>query len=260
MQNGEYISHRLMIEIIRDICAERGIAFRILSDDWIVEMTKGGVTKRAIGYMFSLNDAVAASIAKDKVATHVLLEEADVPSVPHALLRTKVSERQKQAIEKWDKIIVKPLEGTGGHNVKLVRGVEEAVDWIESTEITAWAAAPFVDIKREIRCILLDQKPLVVFEKAAVMIDGLKMFNLGQGAIPKDIVPTTELLELAARGQAALGLRLSAVDIIETMNGDYQILEINGGFMMEHYARYSLENRNRVVEAYNKIVSAVMNE
>lgn len=249
-----------MVEIIRAICAERGIAFTALSDDWVLEMTKEEKTRRIVGYSFSLNDSVSALIAKDKVATHLLLAKEDIPSVPHHLLRPRVSEAQKQVIQGFGKMVVKPLDGTGGHGVKLVGSPDEAVAWVESTDIPAWAAAPFVAIAREMRFVLLDGKPLIVYEKQAVMVDGLKMFNLGKGATPKDVVPSSELLALASRAQSALGLRLSAVDIIETTDGEYQVLEINSGFMMEHYMRTSEESYQNGVGAYNKIITAVMEE
>src|SRR5690606_29180310 len=114
------------------------------------------------------------------------------------------------------------------------------------------------DIEREIRVVLLDGELLIVYEKQAVVIDGLKMFNLGMGAVPHNIEPDKELVELALRAQSALGLRLSAVDIIETVTGEWKVLEVNSGFMMENYLRASAENRRQTVEAYEKIVDAVM--
>lgn len=260
MQPGEYITHRLMVEVIKNICAEHGITFTSLSDDWVLELTKEGKTKRIIGYSFSLNNSVSALIAKDKVATHLLLEKTGIPSVPHFLLRPKVSGIQKEAIKSFDKMVVKPLDGTGGHDVKLVGSPTEAVEWVESTNIPAWAAAPFIDIKREIRFVLLDGNPLIVYEKEATIIDGLKMFNLGKGASPKNIIASTELVSLASQAQAVIGTRLSAVDIVETAKGDYKVLEINSGFMMEHYMRASEENYQNAIKAYTTIVIAVMND
>lgn len=258
MQTGEYIVHRLMVEIIRDICKQRGIEFATYSDDWVLEMKKAGKTRRVIGYRFSINDSASASIAQDKVATHLLLERAGVSSVPHVLLRPKVSDQQRGAIEPWGTVVVKPLEGSGGHHVRMFTNADEAIDWIESTSIPAWAAAPFVDIEREIRLILLDGQPLIVYEKQPTIVDGLKMFNLGLGATPKNIVPDADLLALAVRAQTALGLRLSAVDIAETANGERLVLEVNSGFMMENYIRSSPDNKQRAVEAYGRIIDAVM--
>lgn len=247
-----------MVSIIREICTERNISFSSLSDDWIIELTKDSVTKRIIGYSFSLNDAVAASIAKDKVATYLLLNKAKIPSVPHVLLRPKVTEAQKKPMDQWEKIVVKPLEGTSGYGVKLLDKADAAVDWVESSGIPAWAASPFVPIKREIRFILLDQKTLIVFEKEAVVIEGLKMFNLGLGATPKDVTPDQQMLMIVAHAQAALGLRLGAVDIIETEAGEYKVLEVNSGFMMEHYMRHSEDNFKKGYSAYERIIDEIM--
>lgn len=253
------MANRLMVEAIYQICKERDIAFTSLSDDWLLELTKDGVTKRVLGYKFSINDAVASSIAGDKVAAHLLLKRADVLSVEHVLLRLKVSDEQKKPLKDWPKFVVKPLDGSGGHGVRLFENVEEAAQWIESTGYPAWAAAPWMDIVREIRVVLLDQKPLIVYEKQAVLKDGLKMFNLGLGATPKDIAGDDDLLQMAAKAQGALGLRLSAVDVIETTEGKRHVLEVNSGFMMEHYMGFSPEYKQRGIEAYRRIVDAVMN-
>lgn len=258
MQTGQFIKDRLMVGVIRDICVERGIGFTSLSDDWLLELTKDGKTRRILGYKFSLNDAVASSISGDKVAAHLLLKRAGLPSVEHVLLRPKVSDEQKEPLKKWGKIVVKPLDGSGGYGVKLFDGADKAIEWIESTDYPAWAAAPFYDIKRELRLVLLDQKLLLAHEKQGVMIDGLKMFNLGLGATPKDFVPDEDLLALAAEAQVALGLRLSAVDIVETMSGERMVLEINSGFMVENYMRFSPEHKQRGIEAYRQIIDAVM--
>ena len=258
MQIGEFIVDRWMVQILRDICAERGIDFKVFSDGWVLEMTSDSKRHRVIGYQFDINDAVAASIAKDKVAAHLLLDDNDVPSVPHVLLRPKVTEEKKHAIAMWGEIVVKPLDGSGGHYVRRFSDVDALVAWIEGTGITAWAAAPFIDIVREIRFVMLDGKPLIVYEKQPVVKDNLKMFNLGLGSVPKDIAPSAALVALAAGAQSALGLRLSAVDIIETSGGEYKVLEVNSGFMMEHYMRFSPENKQRVINTYGKIVDAVL--
>lgn len=258
MKVGEFILHRLMVEIIEDICARRGINFTSLSGGWLLELEKDGLVRRVLGYKFSLNDSVASSIAGDKVAAHLLLDRAGVASVKHVLLRPRVSDEQKRPLKDWNRIVVKPLDGSGGHGVKLFESADQAINWIESTDHPAWAAAPFVDIKREIRMVLLDGEPLISYEKQAVVIGGLKMFNLGMGATPRDIIPDEELIGIARKAQQALGLRLSAVDIVETVSGERLVLEVNSGFMMEHYMRYSDEYRMRGVEAYGKIIDAVM--
>ncbi len=258
MQIGEYITDRWIVEVIRDICAERGLDFKTFSSGWVLEMGSGEKRHHVIGYQFDINSAVASSIAKDKVAAHLILKDNGVPSVPHALLRPKVSDAQRQAIAGWNDLVVKPLDGSGGYYVRRFDSSETAIEWIESTEIPAWAASPFVDIKREIRMIMLGHEPLIVYEKKPVVKDNLKMFNLGLGGEPNNLVPDDELLMIAVKAQAALGLRICAVDVAELASGERQVLEINSGFMMEHYMRFSPENKQQTIEMYRRIVDAVM--
>lgn len=258
MQDGEFIVNRWMVGMLRDICQARGISFEAYSDDWLLELKMDDMVRRVLGYRFHLNDSVAASIAQDKVATYQVLSKAGIQAVPHALVRTKVSHADRQVMTDWEKIVIKPLTGTSGHGVQLFTDVDEAAHYIVQSTILAWAAAPFIDIKREVRVIMLDGQSLVMYEKQPVMIRGLKMFNLGLGATPKNIEPDTELISLAKNAQKELGLRLSTVDIVEDVDGNVRVMEVNDSIMMEHYARYSQENNARAIDTYSSIVDVMM--
>lgn len=258
MQDGEFIVDRWMVGMLRDICQVRGITFAAYSDDWLLELRVGDKVRRVLGYRFHLNDSVAASVAQDKVATYQVLAKADIPAVTHVLVRTKVSYADRQVMAGWQKIVVKPLVGTSGHGVRLFTGIDEAAEHIEQSTILAWAAAPFVDIQREVRVIMLDGMPLITYEKQPVIIRDLKMFNLGLGAIPKDIEPSDELVSLARNAQHELGLRLSTVDIVEDTDGNVQVMEVNDSIMIEYYARHSPENEQRAIDVYSAIVDAMM--
>jgi len=260
MQVGEFIVDRWMVGILRDVCTKHGITFSTYSDDWLLEFRRGDILRRVLGYGFGLNDSVAASIAQDKVATYQILSKAGIRSVPHVLVRTKISHTDRSVMERWNKVVVKPLVGTGGHGVRLFDDIAQAAGHIEDSKIMAWAAAPFIDIQREIRIIMLDGKALVVYEKIPVMIDGLKMFNLGLGAQPKSIEADEATLQLARLAQEEIGLRLCAVDIIETEASEHEVLEVNEGIMTEHYMRYSSENKERAGHAYEQIVDAMMDQ
>lgn len=258
MQDKEFIVDRWMVGMLRDICQTRGITFVTHSDDWLLELRAGDKVRRVLGYRFHLNDSVAASIAQDKVATFQVLAKAGIPAVTHVLVRTKISHADRQAMAGWQKIVVKPLVGTSGHGVRLFTSVDEAAEHIEQSTILAWAAAPFIDIQREVRVIMLDGVPLLTYEKQPVTIYGLKMFNLGLGATPKDIEPSEELVLLAKNSQHELGLRLSTVDIVEDTDGNVQVMEVNDSIMMEHYARHSAKNKRCTIDVYSTIVDAMI--
>lgn len=258
MQSGQYITDRLMPKMLREICTEHAISFTSFSDDWLLHLEKGGKVARILGYKFSLNDSVASNIAQDKVAAYELLSHYAIPAVPHFLIRTKASEADWKKLPWQEGMVIKPLSGTSGHGVKRCYSVEEAEAWMEQWGIEAWAVSPFVEIKREVRLVLLDDKVLISYEKQPVEIDGLKFFNLGKGAVAISYEVADAEIKLAQKAKKALGLRLCAVDIIEQMDGSWQVLEVNDGIMMENYARISLQNETKTKEVYAEIAGAIL--
>lgn len=260
MMNGEFIQDRWIVDMLRNIAASRGIAFESWSDDWIIELRKAAKTHRVIGYRFDMNNSVASNISQDKVATYTVLAAHSIPAVAHRLVRTKVSDANLQHISDWGEIVIKPLVGTSGHGVRKFQDVSSAVAYVNRSSIQAWAAAPYIAIAAETRIVLLDGKVLLAYQKQPVEIDNLKMFNLGLGGIAVDITPGADMLQLAHDAQSALGLRLCAVDIIETAQGERMVLEVNDAVMVEHYARQSEQNKQAARRVYERIVDELFRE
>ena len=154
-------------------------------------------------------------------------------------------------------MVMKPLNGTSGHGVGVVYSSDEARVWINARGIEAWAASPLLDIRREVRVVMLDGDVLLVYEKIPVEVDGLKMFNLGKGATPQDIELPSYVEAIAKNTMQVIGLRLAAVDIVELPGGEFRVLEVNDGFMMEHYARFSQYNRRKTQLLYETVVAAM---
>lgn len=267
MQIGEYIYERLLPVIVKEICEQRSIAYRSFSDDWILRLKNDHVIRWIVGYKFDINSSAASAVAQDKVATYLTLEDAGIPSVPHYLVRSIPGEplrkdAVKHQIPSGSKVVCKPLFGTGGHDVTFQDDIEQALQHIGSQPEPAWTISPHLDIRTEIRCIVLDGEPLLVFEKYdPTDRDGLKLFNLSHGAkarnTPLEAVDP-EIIQLAKRAMDAISLRVAAVDIITTPDGNIMILEVNDGITLEHYGRASEENRKQVFAMYDAIVTRMM--
>jgi glutathione synthase/RimK-type ligase-like ATP-grasp enzyme len=255
MQSGQYITERYMVEMIRQISEEKYIDFKAYSGDWLLELVKNGRRARILGYKFSLNDSVAANIAQDKVAAYQMLRKEGVSAVEHMLLRTKATPIVWPALAD---AVIKPLSGTSGHAVHRVASREEAEDIMASTGIEAWAISPYQEIVREIRAVVLYDEILLSYEKEPVQENGLKFFNLGKGATAVDCTLSQSESVLVKAAQAALGLKLAAIDIVELASGEKKILEVNDGIMMENYARQSLENRNKTYGVYEAVVGKLL--
>ena len=255
--HGDYITDRYVPQMVRTVCRELGIECHAYSDDWVIELSRGNDTWRIVGYTFDINSAGAAAVANDKVAAHQLMAAHGVDTVEHCLYRVGASAATD--IPSWQKIVVKPLTGTGGHGVRVFANKQAACDYMKQSGIDGWAISPYVAIVREVRIILLDRELLLSYEKIPVnhQNDELTLFNLGKGAVPVPFAPDSPLLLRSQEAQLAVGLRLAAVDCVMLASGEWRVLEVNAGIMMEQYARASSEFSQQAIGVYRRIIEVM---
>ncbi|WP_050403814.1 ATP-grasp domain-containing protein [Bradyrhizobium embrapense] len=179
------ISQRIFLETIKRYCLARSIAVEVRSGGWLVIMTKGDARRLAIGYDIGLNSAVAHQVANDKSACAEVLASAGVSAVPHTLfLGSKLSKHipgsdsrvamQRLLDEHPHGLVVKPNEGTSAELVFRVTTpaqLETAVARILAAH-PSLAISPYVDIKDEVRVVLLDDRALIVYGKTRPSVIG----------------------------------------------------------------------------------------
>lgn len=178
-------SQRIFVDAVRKYCAAHGIAIETRAQGWLILMRHEAKRHLAFGYDLGLNTAVAHRIANDKAATAEVLQACGIPCIPHTLfLSPKMNEyippqRSWQTMlallrENPDGIVVKPNEGTSGESVFKVSNepdLELAVHRIFSSHL-GLAISPYVAIENEVRVVLLDSHPLVVYAKNRPAITG----------------------------------------------------------------------------------------
>ena len=62
---------------------------------------------------------------------------------------------------------------------------------------------------------------------------------------------------MAGQVMRALSLRLAAVDIVRTDDGELRVLEVNDGIMLENYALQSAGYKDRATAVYDAVVTAL---
>ncbi len=269
MRIGKYIDNRLLPKLIKEICEPKDIALVTYSDNWVIKLTKGDWVSWIYGYHFAINNGAVSEIANDKVATYLVLEQAGVSAVPHYLVRSaakeKLSEQTiKERVTKPDTpFVFKPLSGSSGRYVYYVSSAVEGLAIVEGSSEAGWTASPHQPIKKEYRVIMLDSEPALLYEKTNPLKKGeLKLFNLGMGAIARDVPNNHEnysnLERLASSAAEALSLRFAAVDIVELIDGSCKVLEINSGISFEHYGRQAPENRKTAKQIYKNAVELML--
>jgi glutathione synthase/RimK-type ligase-like ATP-grasp enzyme len=292
-------NQRIFVDAITRYCAKHAIAVDIRADGWLIVMQRGATRRFAFGYDIGLNSAVAHRIANDKSATADVLRISGIACVPHALFLNPELNQYIRARGSWETmlglldetpsgIVVKPNEGTSGKSVFRVTSkpaLELAVKRIFSSHMSL-AISPYLDIEDEVRVVLIDEVPVVVYRKSRPAVEGdgkhsllelaLKAtlaerrstvlagmmaeldkaeldailprgqrrvlnwrHNLDSGALPV-LLEHGELrdasVQLAVKAAQAIGIRFASIDVVR-VRGEWQVLEINSGVMMEALSR-----------------------
>ncbi len=184
-------------------------------------------------------------IASDKAATADLLAMSGVPCIAHTQFSnpaltdyappTGLHEAMRDLLRQHPQgIVVKPNEGTSGRLVFKVTSeaeLDHAARRIFVSHLSL-AISPYVEIAEEVRVVLIDDTPLVVYAKAR----GTDWrHNLDLGARPVLLSPGAEsdaCVALATAAARAIGIRFASVDVVHVA-GEWKVLEINSGVMME---------------------------
>lgn len=241
MASGE----RIFVQAIRRYCADHDIAVDVRSGGWLIAMRRGPRRHFAFGYDIGLNSAIAHRLANDKSATAEALALADVPSVPHQLFlnprlgQNVVGLAWREAMvgllrDHPQGVVVKPNEGTSGRSVFKVTTeaeLDRAVGEVFSMS-AGLVISPYVAIEEEVRVVLLDDHPLVVYSKQR---GSDWRHNLDAGAQPmllEDGAVRAACVKLAIDAARAIGIAFASIDVVR-VDGAWRVLEINSGVMME---------------------------
>jgi glutathione synthase/RimK-type ligase-like ATP-grasp enzyme len=288
-------SRRTFVDAVKKYCADHGITVESRSQGWLLILRRGAQRHFAFGYDLGLNSAIAHRIASDKAATAEILRFCGVPCVPHTLILNPQLNKYVAPSQPWKTmlrllkenpkgLVVKPNEGTSGELVFRVTSEQEielAAHRIFSANASL-VVSPYLDIENEVRVVLLDHQPLIVYNKIRPSLTGdgkHSLLELALAATPVDaratvlsgmagdpdravldrVLPPGQrqvlnwrhnldagaqpiVLEQGAMREAcvamaidaakAIDIRFGSIDLVQA-DGNWQILEINSGVMME---------------------------
>jgi glutathione synthase/RimK-type ligase-like ATP-grasp enzyme len=229
-------SQRIFVDAVKRYCSDHGIAVDIRSQGWLIVMRRGPEdkskdeskdrskeqpkTRFTLGYDVGLNSAIAHRIANDKSATAEVLALSGVASIPHTLFLNPRLNAHIPPRGSWDAmlklldehprgLVLKPNEGTSGRSVFLATNrpaLELAVEKIFASHLSL-AISPYVEIEDEVRVVLIDDVPAVVYRKDRPSVTGdgkHSLLELALAATPPDRRSTVFPGLLADFGRADL--------------------------------------------------------
>lgn len=239
--------------------------FQAYSDNWLLRMSKGDTTQLALGQSFGLNSQSSSVIANDKVAASILLRDAEIDCVDHKLLARggMIAESESLLTRELQSgpVVLKPLMGHGGNGIKLITSLQQAERIVSESSVTSWAFSRYRTIENEYRIVVLDGHVQLMLKKInPVEKDGLAFYNLSQGAtaVPVTIEALTDSVPgIAVDATRVLGLRMAAVDVIISIDGVIEVLEVNATFSLMRYAKTNDTAYKEVVSFYDRLLQTM---
>lgn len=177
-------------KIIKEICDENGISFKLVSKDWVSILEKDNKYRYIIGYKFPLNNQSSSKICDDKFALYEVIKEFKIPVVEHNIVYNdydikKLNEYCKQF--NYD-MVIKNNCGTCGNDMYHVNSFDEIISKMNLLFAgnKSVSISPYYEIKTEYRIIVLNdnvelvygkKKPIVVGDGKSTIYELLCLFN-----------------------------------------------------------------------------------
>jgi RimK family alpha-L-glutamate ligase len=171
-----------------------------------------------------INPPQALERTVDKYFTQLLLEHAGVPVVPTVV--TEDRDTVMDLIDRWGKVVVKPLFGSQGKGILLLEDRE--VGWRVINTLSkvgsVFVVQPFVQYRQDVRVLVA--AGAVMGQMGRRSRDWRA--NLARGGEPVQVALPAETLRLAQSACDALHCWYAGVDLLEMPNGQWAVLEVNG--------------------------------
>ncbi len=175
-----------------------------------------------------VNSARVIEKTVDKAMTSHLLKYAGVATVPAWTMesREKACQLIRKKQEQKKKLVLKPLFGSRGRGLKLIQSEVDLPDLEEVNGV--YYLQEFVassdDFWKDWRIMVVKDRAISAMERRSTQW----ITNRAQGAECKPAQLDLKVLELAERATNAVGAPYAGVDVIQTSQGQWQVLEVNG--------------------------------
>jgi len=194
-----------------------------LQPTWITPNGLFAVTcngsERYINFTHSpLNNHTAASLARDKYATRMILERQGFPNIP--FLRPQSLHEAEGFLHTYGKIIAKPIYGSGARDIHIVTRPAE----LQALRIRRYILEKYITGK-EMRYLVLKGRVIGVHqsEYGTSVDEHRPLQRISHPPVAWDALLTSMSIQISH----VLDLRFAAVDYLVTPQGHHYVLEVN---------------------------------
>ena len=180
----------------------------------------------------TINSFEAFRVSEDKFRSNMALSKAGVTTSDFFIChRESDHDHLYDRIEKWKKMVFKPIDGWGGAGMALLESRENfemLMPFINQMDIRNIYVERFVNYDfSDYRIDIVDGEFISCYGRKAGGRDWRTNITAGGSVILRE--PDDEVIDVAIRASEALGMDIAGVDIIYDLDREeYVVLEVNG--------------------------------
>ncbi len=173
-------------DIIKEICDEKDISYKLISNNYLIMLQKDNKTKFIWGHKFDLNNHAIGLVLDDKYATYDMLKNNDIPVIEHSIIYkndSKIKYAKNLNTKKYyydlflkynKNIVLKINNGSCGNGVYHIKSFNKfiAISNKLFKKHISLSVSPFVKIDCEYRIIVLKKRVMLIYGKKPPVVIG----------------------------------------------------------------------------------------
>ena len=208
----------------------------------------------------TINNYAAFALSEDKFKTSHLLNSHGINTPDYRLCHKNDTDGLKAAIREWGgRLVYKPTDGWGGVGIVKIES-EQALDmllpFLSRTDLRYFYLERFIDYDNtDFRIDIVDGQYIGCYGRQAPKDDWKTNITSGGSVFVRE--PSDEVVEIALKAAALVGLEIAGVDLIyDREREEYVVLEINGipAFATPEQEKLGLNFNSRKVEAITNLI------
>ena len=179
----------------------------------------------------TINNFEAFKIAEDKFRSNMAMAEAGVNTTDFLLCHREATEAIEAKFDEWDKMVFKPIDGWGGagmalpENRQMFQALKPLLNQMDVRHI--YVERFIQNDYSDFRVDIVDGEFIGCYGRKAGERDWRTNITSGGQIIMREA--NDEIIDIAKRATAAIGLEIGGVDILyDTEREEYVVLEVNG--------------------------------
>lgn len=208
----------------------------------------------------TINNYAAFALSEDKFKTSHLLNSHGINTPDYRLCHKNDTDGLKAAIREWGgRLVYKPTDGWGGVGIVKIES-EQALDmllpFLSRTDLRYFYLERFIDYDNtDFRIDIVDGQYIGCYGRQAPADDWKTNITSGGSVFVRE--PSDEVVEIALKAAALVGLEIAGVDLIyDREREQYVVLEINGipAFATPEQEKLGLNFNHRKVDAITNLI------